>query len=79
MSIFLLQADHDTYIIMENLKHLLSHYNASKPLFAGAIYVCRCYITEKFCFLECFSRFFVADCQDFDGDEPTDEVCVNTL
>ena len=35
------QADHDTYIIMENLKNLLSHYNSTQPLFAGAIYLCR--------------------------------------
>jgi len=56
---WILKADHDTYIIMENLKHLLSHYNASKPLFAGAIYVC---------------RSNVAECRDFDGDATTDEV-----
>ena len=43
INIFLLgfQADHDTYVIMENLRNLLSHYNASKPLLAGGLFICR--------------------------------------
>ena len=38
---WVVKADTDTYIIMENLKNLLSHYNSSDPLFAGAMYTCR--------------------------------------
>lgn len=56
---WILKADHDTYVIMENLKNLLSHFNASKPLLAGSIFICRKNIHE---------------CHDFDGDNGLDEV-----
>lgn len=56
---WVLKADTDTYIIMENLKNLLSHYNCSKPLLAGSMYICRSNTRE---------------CNDFDGDKNTDEV-----
>ena len=38
---WVLKADTDSYIIMENLRDLLSHYNSDDPLFAGALYTCR--------------------------------------
>ncbi|XP_041356203.1 glycoprotein-N-acetylgalactosamine 3-beta-galactosyltransferase 1-like [Gigantopelta aegis] len=36
---FFLKADDDTYIIMENLKYLLSHYNASQPIYMGDLFI----------------------------------------
>ena len=37
----LFQADHDTFIIMENLKEFLRGFNSSHALFAGSLYLCR--------------------------------------
>ncbi|XP_041355835.1 glycoprotein-N-acetylgalactosamine 3-beta-galactosyltransferase 1-like [Gigantopelta aegis] len=36
---FFLKADDDTYIIVENLKYLLSHYNASQPIYMGDLFI----------------------------------------
>ena len=35
------KADHDTFIIMENLKQFLRDFNSSSALFVGSLYVCR--------------------------------------
>ena len=38
---WVLKADDDTFIFMENLKAMLSHFNSSSALIAGALWVCR--------------------------------------
>ena len=37
---WVLKADDDTFMVMENLRNLLSNFQPDKPLFAGAIYHC---------------------------------------
>ena len=38
---WVLKADDDTFILMENLKAMLSHFNSSSALLAGALWRCR--------------------------------------
>ena len=38
---WVLKADDDTFILMENLKGMLSHFNSSSALIAGALWWCR--------------------------------------
>ena len=38
---WVLKADDDTFIFMENLKAMLSHFNSSSALMAGALWRCR--------------------------------------
>ena len=38
---WVLKADDDTFIFMENLKAMLSHFNSSSALIAGALWRCR--------------------------------------
>ena len=38
---WVLKADDDTFIFMENLKSMLSHFNSSSALMAGALWRCR--------------------------------------
>ena len=38
---WVLKADDDTFILMENLKAMLSHFNSSSALIGGALWQCR--------------------------------------
>ena len=52
------QADDDSFIFMENLRNMLSHFNSSEPLIAGAMWACR----------------GNGDCADWQDSNRTDEV-----
>ena len=52
------QADDDSFIFMENLRNMLSHFNSSEPLIAGAMWACRGH----------------GDCADWQDSNRTDEV-----
>ena len=70
-----LQADHDTYIVMENLREFLGDFNSSQALFAGSLYICR--LSAGIHHLKnityAFVRSEVADCKE-DGIEDKNEV-----